>query len=111
MTRYRFREGKTYAARLMRVSERPVENARRAGFRLLRLEFEFFEMRRDAKTLASTGKIASRDLIVGPLVDPSRDSHLTNYIAALHLKNPQTVKSWLALTEETRWLKVTLTRR
>lgn len=106
MVRNAFREGRAYAARLLRVCRRPIENDPRCGFHLLRLEFEVFLILDTEPVVASTGKIACRDLVVGPAVDVSRDACLVAYVDALHVRTPSSVAEWLNLTSQVRWIIV-----
>ncbi|MCU0982299.1 MAG: hypothetical protein MUF25_24345, partial [Pirellulaceae bacterium] len=100
MVRNAFREGRPYAARLLRVCQRPIENDPRCGFCLLRLEFEIFLVLDTEPVLASTGKIACRDLVVGPAVDVSRDASLVAYVDALRVRKPSNIAEWLNLTSQ-----------
>lgn len=106
MARYRFVEGNTYAARLQGVHERPIENSRVSRVRLLRLEFEVFLLRRREMQLSSTGMIACRDIVLGPAVDPSRDSSVMAYACALRLRNPSNVNEWLRLSGQPIWVTI-----
>lgn len=107
MARYKFTEGKTYAGRLQGVRERPIENSRSSGFRLLRLEFEIFEILEHQRTFSSTGKIACRDLVVGPGVDATRDASLAAYASALRLGDASRVSRWLDLPGSPIWVTIT----
>ena len=95
MARYRFREGKTYAARLLGARERPIENSDVSGVRLLRLEFEVFELDETQSLLTSYGKIACRDIVLGRAVEPTRDSSVMLYANALRVDDPSNVEEWL----------------
>jgi hypothetical protein len=106
MVRNAFRQGRTYAARLLRVSQRPIENEPDGGFRLLRLEFEMFFILDTEPAVSSSGKIACRDLVVGPAVDVSRDASLTAYVGALGVRNPASVSEWLNLANKPRWISI-----
>jgi len=106
VARYKFREGKTYAARLQGVHERPIENSDVSGFRLLRLEFEVFEQIETKSLLSSTGKIACRDIVVGPAVDPSRDSSVTAYAIALRVRKSSSVTEWLRIPGQHVWVTI-----
>jgi len=106
MARYKFREGKTYAARLQGIHERPIENSRVSGVRLLRLEFEVFEQIETKSLLSSTGKIACRDIVVGRAVEPSRDSSVTAYALALRVPKPSSVTQWLQVSDRQAWVKI-----
>jgi hypothetical protein len=116
MSRNRFEPGRRYPARLFAVQRKPLENER---YVLLRLEFELFSERRDerpvgtgkgevaaARELVSTGKIACRDIVLGPGVDPAADAGLAYYVAALGVKQPQQVESWLGLRRGDRWVEI-----
>lgn len=106
MARYKFREGKSYAARLQGAHERPIENSDVSGVRLLRLEFEVFEQIPTKLLLSSTGKIACRDIVVGRAVDPSRDSSVAAYALALRVRKPSSLKEWLNLSGKPAWVNI-----
>ncbi len=106
MARYKFREGKTYAARLHGAHERPIENSDVSGVRLLRLEFEVFEQIPTKLLLSSTGKIACRDIVVGRAVDPSRDSSVAAYALALRVGKATSLTEWLNLSNKRVWVNI-----
>ena len=102
MSRYKFQTNREYAAFLHPVQLRRVENSN-PGYQLLRLEFEIYELLPDE--LRSTGKIACRDIIVGPAVNPELDSSLMVYVNALRIERPRNLESW---TNNGREIWVTL---
>ena len=106
MARYKFREGKTYAARLHGAHERPIENSDVSRVRLLRLEFEVFEQIPTKLLLSSTGKIACRDIVVGRAVDPSRDSSVAAYALALRVGKATSLTEWLNLSNKRVWVNI-----
>ncbi len=107
MARYPFREGRKYVGRLQGVRERPIENSKSSGFRLLRLEFEIFDLLDSQHTLTSTGHIACRDIIAGPGVDATRDASIAAYAGALRLRNASRVSQWLELPGGMIWVSIT----
>jgi hypothetical protein len=106
MPRYRFRRGRQYAARVHQIRERPIENSSTSGFHLLRLEFEVFEIDDNRGTLRATGKIACRDLVIGPGVDPTLDSSIAAYVMALRVRSPYGLAQWLARSKQSVWAAV-----
>jgi len=102
MARYQFTQGKEYAARIHAVWEKPVENM---GLSLMRLEFEVFQFL-DGGELSSTGKIACRDVVVGPAIDNTGDAGVTPFIAALGVPRPNLPASWLALSSRRPWVRL-----
>jgi len=100
MARYQFTQGKEYAARVHAVWEKPVENT---GLSLVRLEFEVFQFL-DGGKLSSMGKIACRDVIVGPAIDNGRDAGVGPFFVALGISHPNTPADWLALNNRRPWV-------
>jgi len=106
MTRYHFTIGKPYAAKLVRVAPRPIENDANLSLQLLRLEFTIYWML-DEQHLESQGEIACRDIVVGDLVPTHRDAGLVAYAQALRVKAPiNEVANWTALPSG-RWIELT----
>ncbi len=83
-----------------------IENESHGGLHLLRLEFEILLILDTPPAVSSSGKIACRDLVVGPAVDVSRDASLTAYADALGVRNPTSDRQWLNLANKVRWISV-----
>ena len=106
MTRYHFTIGKPYAAKLIRVAPRPIENDANLSLQLLRLEFTIYWMS-GGQRLESQGEIACRDFVVGDLVPAERDAGLVAYAQALHVAEPiNNPANWIALPTS-RWIELT----
>ena len=114
MRRQPFSEGHHAPARLLAISERPIEN-RSDEHCVLRLEFEMF-IRDDVKTeLRSAGTIASRDLVLCPRarVDDVDDG-VASFVRAISVKTPANEKdSWIcrAEAESPPWVMITFGAR
>jgi|GEM_PF-3391756 hypothetical protein len=91
MTRQHFPEGSRHTARLLKITERPIEN-RTDGHCLLRLEFEIFHHDDEQRVLSSVGSIASRDLII--CSHSSVDEGVAPFVQAIRVENPEDKKSW-----------------
>lgn len=111
MARYKFPSGTKCPARLHGVLKRPLENR---GLSLVRLEFEVFHVVEtpDRPTLQSTGKIACRDLAVGPALNPSLDEGITRWTEMLGIKQPASqIETWLNLVAGSKskrpWVRIT----
>ena len=100
MPRYAFTPNKEYAGRVHAVWPKSVENAR---LNLLRIEFEIFQYL-DGSRLQSTGKIACRDIVIGPAINVNADEGVLPFISALDVRRPDVVKHWLASAG--RWVKI-----
>ncbi|MEM9826239.1 MAG: LysR family transcriptional regulator [Planctomycetota bacterium] len=101
MARYRFRTDLDYPARLYRVTERSIENETDGRVRLLRLEFEIFVQDQQRDVFRSTGKVASRDLLVGLPADPG----VRRYQRALGIEAENSA-AWLAGDLVGRWVSI-----
>ena len=107
MTRYNFQTNKPYAARLTKVSSRPIENDPAISLALIRLEFVIYRMVNQQR-LESQGEIACRELVVGPLIPCDRDASLLAYAQALRMtKPPEDPGSWIHLQHGDRWIEIT----
>lgn len=107
MTRYNFQLNKPYAAKLTRVTSRPIENDPAIELSLIRLEFAIYWMVGQHR-LESQGEIACRDLVVGPLVPCNRDAGLLAYAQALRVPTPpRDPSSWIHLQPGDRWIEIT----
>jgi hypothetical protein len=101
MARYRFQPGKEYPARLLAVRVRPIANED-SRVRLLRLEFEIFPEFKGQ--LRSQGKIACRDLVIGP--ESARDTGVSRYARALGVHAEDRVEDWLAAEQGAPWVRI-----
>jgi len=107
MTRYHFTIRKPYAAKLIRVAARPIENDVNLSLRLLRLEFTIYWMS-GGNRLESQGEIACRDIIVGDLIPADRDAGLVAYAHAMRVKSPiNKPANWTGLQPSSRWIELT----
>lgn len=107
MTRYNFQTNKPYAAKLTKVSTRPIENDPAISLTLIRLEFIIYWMVGEQR-LESQGEIACRELVVGPLIPCDRDAGLLAYAQALRLATPpEDPGSWIHLHRRERWIEIT----
>ncbi|MDB4749997.1 hypothetical protein OAF83_03740 [Rubripirellula sp.] len=107
MARFRFKTDKYYAAELRKVTQRPIENyPTRGTIHLLRLEFEIFRIIDKMMWLQGLGLLASRDLVIGTLVDQKKDSGLAHYCDVLGLKEGRRLADWNALENQGKWIKV-----
>lgn len=102
MARYLFTPGKEYAGRVHAIWKKSLVNTR---LDLVRLEFEVFQILDDIK-LASTGKIACRDIVVGRGVDMGADAGVAPFVLALHISNPCVISNWLDLHRRKKWVKI-----
>ncbi|TWT51045.1 hypothetical protein Pla22_38210 [Rubripirellula amarantea] len=102
MTRYQFRTDLPYPSRLLNVTRRPIENGSDSSLQLLRFEFEIFVIEESGDRFRSTGKIASRDLIVGSKLD----SGVQRYANALDLQKPANLSSWVNERLIGRWVQI-----
>ena len=107
MARFRFETDRYYAAELRRVTQRPIENhPTREEIHVIRLEFEIFRINDEKMWLYGLGLLASRDLVIGTLVDQKKDSGLTHYCDVLGLKAYRRLADWKALEKQGKWIKV-----
>ena len=79
MSRYNFQIDKSYAAKLVRVAPRPIENSGDVQLSLVRLEFAIYWLYPKKNLLESHGEFACRDLVVGNLIPTAVDLGLMNY--------------------------------
>ena len=106
MTRYNFRTGIPYAAKLTKVTTRPIENDPAMEIALIRLEFAIYWIY--GQRLESQGEIACRDLVVGRIIPSNRDVGLLAYAQALRISGlPENPISWLSLQKLERWIEIT----
>jgi hypothetical protein len=111
MTRYKFQTDKTYAAKLTKVSARPIENDPAIALTLIRLEFAIYWMAGEQR-LESQGEIACRDIIVGDLIAADRDAGLVAYAQALRVRSPiNKPANWTGLQPSSRWIEITFGHR
>lgn len=107
MARYTFTPGRPYAGRLLQVSTRPLENDPNTKIALIRLEFEIYSRSDDERTLCSLGKIACRDLVIGPQIPAAKDSGIMVYANALGLtKRVDSVDSWTGILPGSVWIEI-----
>lgn len=108
MSRYSFRIDHPYAGCLLSVRKRPLENDRSLAVSLLRLEFEvFWQEQCPKRLLRSHGEIACRDLLVGKLVPPSKDSGQLVYASALNLDGSlDDPDCWIAAINKQSWVEI-----
>ena len=107
MSRYNFQTDKSYAAKLVRVAPRPIENSGDVQLSLVRLEFAIYWRYPEKNLLESHGEFACRDLIVGSLVPADRDLGLVNYAVALCVAAPITSpENWAALIASERFIEL-----
>ena len=107
MSRYNFRTDHTYAAKLVRVAKRPIENSDSIPLSLVRLEFAIYWCYPEKQLLESHGEFACRDLIVGSLVPTEYDLGLVNYAVALGVAAPiDSPENWSALVASDRFIEL-----
>lgn len=107
MTRYNFQTKKPYAAKLNKVSTRPIENDPAIALTLIRLEFRIYWVIGD-RSLECQGENACRELVVGSLIPRDRDAGLLAYAQALQMKAPlEDPGNWIHLQREDRWIEIT----
>lgn len=108
MSRFSFRVDHPYAARLISVRKRPIENDPRLSLSLLRLEFEiFWKMQGAVVSLRSQGEIACRDLLIGELIPAQNDSGQIVYASALKIRGRiQDPQRWTASVAHSRWVEI-----
>jgi len=85
--------------------ERPIENDT-LGLLLLRLEFEVFLILEEQHRLSSLGKLACRDIVLAPGVDPETDGMLAWYATALDVSSPYKLRNWRQRTQDPAWVKI-----
>ena len=106
MTRHNFQINKPYAAKLIRVAARPIDNDPNLPLQLIRLEFAIYWMA-EGRKLESQGEIACRDLIVSELLPKDRDAGLVAYAHALRVATPiDRPKNWIRLEGCGRWVEL-----
>jgi len=108
VSRYNFRIDHPYAACLLSVRKRTLENDRSLPISLLRLEFEiFWKEQSPNRLLRSHGEIACRDLLVGKLIPPSKDSGQVVYGTALNLDGSlDDPDCWIAAINNKPWVEI-----
>jgi len=107
MARFKFETDKYYAAELRKVTQRPIENyPTRDKIHLIRLEFEIFRIIDEEMWLLALGFMASRDIVIGTLVDLKKDSGIAQYCEVLGLKEYHRLSDWKALEKQGKWIKV-----
>ena len=107
MSRYNFQTDRAYAAKLIRVAKRPIENGDQVTLSLIRLEFAIYWQDFEKKLLESHGEFACRDLIVGSLIPTEQDLGLVNYAVALRVPAPiNQAENWAALIASERFIKL-----
>ncbi len=107
MARFRFETDKYYAAELRKVTQRPIENhPTRDKIHLIRLEFEIFRIIDEMMWLRALGFLASRDIVIGTLVDLKKDSGIAQYCEVLGLREYHRLSDWQALEKQGKWIKV-----
>ncbi len=99
--RSKFDPGATYAGRLQRVSQRPIEK-RDSPVSLLRLEFLIFRI--DGSRLETKGQIASRDLILWPGMEG--DSGIQRLADALRVRPALSVQAWVDAAGRRPWMTI-----
>jgi len=107
MARYNFNTNRRYAAKLVRVARRPIENDSSIGLSLLRLEFAIYWMFEEQKLLESQGEFACRDIVIGEQVWVERDSGISTYASALGVPAPtNAVSSWNKVADLGRFIEL-----
>ena len=107
MTRYSFAIGRDYAAKLIRVALRPIENRLLSPLSLLRLEFAIYWQFPKERVLKSEGEFACRELIVGEAIQSESDSGLASYAAALGVTGlMDKPESWVELADAERFIEL-----
>jgi hypothetical protein len=108
MSRYSFRTDHPYAACLVSVRKRPLENDQALAVSLLRLEFEvFWKVSIPKRLLRSHGEIACRDLLVGKLVPSNKDSGQLVYATAMNLDGSlDDPDCWVAAISKKTWVEI-----
>ena len=107
MARYTFTPGRPYAGRLLQVTTRPLENDPTTKISLIRLEFEIYSRCDDDRTLCSLGKVACRDLVIGPQIPVEKDSGIMVYANALGLsKRVEAIETWTGILPRSVWIEI-----
>ncbi|WP_417735652.1 helix-turn-helix domain-containing protein [Rosistilla oblonga] len=106
MTRHPFQIDKPYAAKLVRVASRPIENDSIVPVQLIRLEFAIYWMMQGQR-LESQGEVACRDLVVSKLLATERDAGAIAYAQALRVDDPiNEPMNWIRLERGGRWIEL-----
>jgi len=107
MARYNFSTDKSYAAKLIRTAQRPLENDPNLSLQLIRLEFAIYWMTAEKRLLESQGEIACREIVVGKLVPISKDAGLAKYAESLKILPPfNEAANWIGLEDSGRWIEL-----
>lgn len=92
--RYLFLQNVEYAAKLIAVTKRSIEN-RREDVAVFRLEFEIYERDEATRKLTAIGAVASRDLVITP--DAASDNGIRPYFELLHVTEPSKKSRYYSL--------------
>lgn len=104
MARYHFDTTRDYAAKLLRVVDRPIENKTSPEVSLIRLEFAIYWVV-ERHVLESRGEIACRDIVVSRALPIVRDAGLTAYATALCVPGDAgKTSNWRNLAVSDRWI-------
>jgi len=107
VARYNFSTDRKYAAKLVRVAKRPIENAPLLHLSLLRLEFAIYWQYPDGQVLESQGEFACRDLLVGDAISAEDDLGLATYAVALGVKGPSNnLQEWMQLADSVKFIEL-----
>lgn len=104
MPRYAYKLGQPYAGRLLAADTRPTENDKSRKLALLRLEFEIFSRDDRRRELRSLGKIACRDLVIGP--DAASDNSVVFFAQRLGVRDPRKPEAWSARAAAVAWVEI-----
>lgn len=99
--RYPFATDNPYYAKLVSVSERPIEN-NCESLKLLRLVFQIYLINRNV--LVSHGLVACRDLIIYP--EAHTNEGLKRYSEALKVSNVLDINEWKSLSKKNCWVTI-----
>ena len=104
MPRYAYKLGQPYAGRLLTADTRQIDNDKSRKLALVRLEFEIFSRDDRRRELRSLGKIACRDLIIGP--DATRDIGVVFFAQRLGVRDPRKPEAWSARAAAGAWVEI-----
>lgn len=104
MPRYAYEIGRPYAGRLLAADTRPIENDKSRKLAVVRLEFEIFSRDDRDRQLRSLGKIACRDLVIGP--DATGDNGVVFFAHRLGVRDPRKPDAWSARAAEGAWIEI-----
>ena len=99
--RYPFATDNPYYAKLVSVSERPIEN-NCESLKLLRLVFQIYLINRNV--LVSHGLVACRDLVIYP--EAHTNEGLKRFSEALKVRNVLDINEWKSLSKKNCWVTI-----